>query len=119
MWHFLEKLVTVALPRIRDFQGVPDKSFDGRGNYSLGLKEQLLAVEGVPTVSRAREARIARAAMYHYDPNPDRQYCLPTCGDIGKRPLGVVKLFARRELAETTGLSPCVDCRPDLHPLAS
>ena len=57
--------------------------------------------------------------MYHYDPNPDRQYCLPTCGDIGKRPLGVVKLFARRELAETTGLSPCVDCRPDLHPLAS
>src|SRR4026207_2262118 len=34
MWHFLEKLMTVALPRIRDFQGVPDKSFDGRGNYS-------------------------------------------------------------------------------------
>ena len=91
----------------------------GYAGNRLGLKEQLLAVEGVPTVSRAREARIARAAMYHYDPNPDRQYCLPTCGDIGKRPLGVVKLFARRELAETTGLSPCVDCRPDLHPLAS
>ena len=45
MWHFLEKLVTVALPRIRDFQGVPDKSFDGRGNYSLGLKEQLVFPE--------------------------------------------------------------------------
>ena len=45
MWYFLEKLVTVALPRIRDFQGVPDKSFDGRGNYSLGLKEQLVFPE--------------------------------------------------------------------------
>jgi large subunit ribosomal protein L5 len=45
MWHFLEKLMTVALPRIRDFQGVPDKSFDGRGNYSLGLKEQLVFPE--------------------------------------------------------------------------
>ena len=45
MWHFLEKLITVALPRIRDFQGVPDRSFDGRGNYSLGLKEQLVFPE--------------------------------------------------------------------------
>ncbi len=45
MWHFLEKLVTVALPRIRDFQGVPDRSFDGRGNFSLGLKEQLVFPE--------------------------------------------------------------------------
>ena len=45
MWHFLEKLVTVALPRIRDFQGGPDKSFDGRGNFSLGLKEQLVFPE--------------------------------------------------------------------------
>ena len=45
MWHFLEKLLTVALPRIRDFQGVPDRSFDGRGNYTLGLKEQLVFPE--------------------------------------------------------------------------
>ena len=45
MWHFLEKLVTVVLPRIRDFQGVPDRSFDGRGNYSIGLKEQLVFPE--------------------------------------------------------------------------
>ena len=41
MWYFLEKLVVVALPRIRDFRGIPSKSFDGRGNYSLGLREQL------------------------------------------------------------------------------
>ena len=41
MWDFLERLTRVALPRIRDFRGVPGKSFDGRGNYSLGLREQL------------------------------------------------------------------------------
>ena len=41
MWDFLERLTRLALPRIRDFRGVPGKSFDGRGNYSLGLREQL------------------------------------------------------------------------------
>jgi large subunit ribosomal protein L5 len=41
MWDFLERLTRVALPRIRDFRGVPGKSFDGRGNYTLGLREQL------------------------------------------------------------------------------
>ena len=41
MWDFLERLTTVTLPRIRDFRGIPGKSFDGRGNYSLGLREQL------------------------------------------------------------------------------
>src|SRR5438094_623671 len=41
MWDFLERLMTLALPRIRDFRGVPSKSFDGRGNFSLGLREQL------------------------------------------------------------------------------
>ena len=41
MWDFLDRLTTLALPRIRDFRGVPGKSFDGRGNYSLGMREQL------------------------------------------------------------------------------
>jgi large subunit ribosomal protein L5 len=41
MWDFLDRLTTMALPRIRDFRGIPAKSFDGRGNYSLGLREQL------------------------------------------------------------------------------
>ena len=41
MWDFLDRLTTLALPRIRDFRGIPSKSFDGRGNYSLGLREQL------------------------------------------------------------------------------
>jgi large subunit ribosomal protein L5 len=41
MWDFLERLTSLALPRIRDFHGVPTKSFDGRGNFSLGMREQL------------------------------------------------------------------------------
>jgi large subunit ribosomal protein L5 len=41
MWDFLERTTRLALPRIRDFRGVPGRSFDGRGNYSLGLREQL------------------------------------------------------------------------------
>jgi large subunit ribosomal protein L5 len=41
MWDFMERLTMLALPRIRDFRGIPGKSFDGRGNYSLGLREQL------------------------------------------------------------------------------
>jgi large subunit ribosomal protein L5 len=45
MWHFFDKLCTVALPRIRDFQGLTPKAFDGRGNYSIGLKEQLVFTE--------------------------------------------------------------------------
>lgn len=90
----------------------------GYAGDRLGLKERLLALEGVPT-DPTRESRVARRAMYHYDPNPSRQYCLPTCGDIARRPLGQVRLFARRELAEAVGLEPCTDCRPDLHPLVA
>jgi large subunit ribosomal protein L5 len=45
MYEFLDRLLSVALPRIRDFRGVPTKSFDGRGNYSLGIREQLIFPE--------------------------------------------------------------------------
>jgi large subunit ribosomal protein L5 len=45
MYEFLDRLVTVALPRVRDFRGLSGKSFDGRGNYALGLKEQLVFPE--------------------------------------------------------------------------
>ena len=45
MYEFLDRLVTVALPRVRDFKGINDKSFDGRGNYSLGIKEQIIFPE--------------------------------------------------------------------------
>ena len=45
MYDFAEKLMTIALPRVRDFRGVSSKSFDGRGNYSMGIKEQLIFPE--------------------------------------------------------------------------
>ncbi len=45
MYQFLDKLVSIALPRVRDFQGVSKKAFDGRGNYTLGVKEQLIFPE--------------------------------------------------------------------------
>jgi large subunit ribosomal protein L5 len=45
MWALLDRLVNLALPRVRDFRGVSDKSFDGRGNYTLGLREQLIFPE--------------------------------------------------------------------------
>jgi len=45
MYEFFDKLVSIALPRVRDFRGVPTKSFDGRGNYALGIKEQLIFPE--------------------------------------------------------------------------
>jgi large subunit ribosomal protein L5 len=45
MWEFLDRLISIALPRVRDFKGISPKGFDGRGNYTLGLKDQLLFQE--------------------------------------------------------------------------
>ena len=45
MWEFLDRLFNVALPRVRDFQGINPNAFDGRGNYAMGIKEQLIFPE--------------------------------------------------------------------------
>ena len=45
MWEFVDRLITLALPAVRDFRGIPDRSFDGRGNYTLGIKEQIIFPE--------------------------------------------------------------------------
>ena len=45
MWEFLERLIVIAIPRIRDFRGLSSKSFDGRGNYSMGVREQMMFPE--------------------------------------------------------------------------
>ena len=76
MWDFLDRLVNVALPRIRDFHGIPARGFDGRGNYSLGLKEQTIFPEidlsrhGAPeqgmditVVTTAKDNKVARALL--------------------------------------------------------
>ncbi len=76
MWDFLDRLINVALPRIRDFHGVPARGFDGRGNYSLGVKEQTIFPEidlsrhGAPeqgmditVVTTAKDNKVARALL--------------------------------------------------------
>jgi large subunit ribosomal protein L5 len=79
MYEFLDRLVNIALPRVRDFRGVSPKSFDGRGNYALGLKEQLVfpevdydqvdAVRGMDIVicTTARSDAEARALLRGFD----------------------------------------------------
>ena len=79
MYEFLDRLITVALPRVRDFRGIPGKSFDGRGNFALGLKEQIVfpeidydrvdAVRGmnVVVVTTARTDPEAKALLRGFD----------------------------------------------------
>jgi len=77
MWEFLDRLMNVALPRVRDFKGVSPKGFDGRGNYTLGLKEQIIFPEidydkveritgmNVTVVTTARTDAEGRALLSH------------------------------------------------------
>jgi methylated-DNA-[protein]-cysteine S-methyltransferase len=90
----------------------------GYAGSKFGLKQRLLDLEGIRTVGAQHDSRVARHALYHYDENDQRQYCLPTCGSIARRPIGPVTLLASRERAESLGLVPCTDCRPDLHPIS-
>src|SRR3712207_6519492 len=66
MYEFLDKLVSVSLPRVRDFHGVPTKSFDGRGNYTLGVKEQLIFPEiNFDDVDKVRDRKSTRLNSSH------------------------------------------------------
>ena len=79
MYEFLDRLITVALPRVRDFRGIPGKSFDGRGNFALGLKEQIVFPEidydrvdtvrgmNVVVVTTARTDAEAKALLKGFD----------------------------------------------------
>ena len=78
MYEFLDRLVTIALPRVRDFRGVSTKSFDGRGNYTLGLRDQLIFPEidyskveklkgmNITIVTTAQDDNGARALLKHF-----------------------------------------------------
>jgi large subunit ribosomal protein L5 len=60
MWEFLDRLMNAALPRTRDFRGVPSRSFDGRGNFTLGLREQLIFPEiSYDQVDKARGLEVS------------------------------------------------------------
>jgi len=77
MWEFLDRLVSIALPRVRDFRGVSPKAFDGRGNFSLGIKEQIIfpeidydkidSVKGmnISIVTTAKQDEHARSLLRH------------------------------------------------------
>jgi methylated-DNA-[protein]-cysteine S-methyltransferase len=91
----------------------------GYSGDRVGLKRELLAVEGIRAKGKRSDSRVARDTLYHYERNDQHEYCLPTCGDIARRPIGRVTLLASRELAGSLGLVPCTSCRPDLHPLAA
>ena len=77
MWEFLDRLISVALPRVRDFRGVSPRGFDGRGNYTLGLKEQIIfpeinydridAIKGmnISFVTTAKTDEEGRALLQH------------------------------------------------------
>ena len=68
MYHFLDKLVSVALPRVRDFRGVSANSFDGRGNYTLGIKEQIIFPEiNLDKIKRVRGMDIVIVTTAHTD----------------------------------------------------
>jgi large subunit ribosomal protein L5 len=79
MYEFLDRLITVALPRVRDFRGIPGRSFDGRGNFALGLKEQIVFPEidydrvdtvrglDVVVVTTARTDAEAKALLKGFD----------------------------------------------------
>lgn len=59
MWYFLDKLLNIALPRVRDFRGIPDKGFDGRGNFTLGIKDHTIFPEiSVDNVDRIKGMNI-------------------------------------------------------------
>mgnify|MGYP000367218703 CR=1 FL=1 len=66
MYEFLDRLVTIAMPRIRDFRGIAGKGFDGRGNYNLGVKEQII-------FHRDRVRQDRRAAWDEYQHHDDRE----------------------------------------------
>jgi O-6-methylguanine DNA methyltransferase len=90
----------------------------GYAGDKLSLKERLLNLEGVHVAHARREPRIEREAMYHVADH-DNAYCLPTCGALPTLPLWRLTLFGSRDRAESAGLTPCTDCRPDLHPLSA
>ena len=88
MWEFLDRLVSIALPRIRDFRGLPPTAFDGRGNYSLGVREQIIfpeinyddvdSVRGSTSRSRPPRSRTRRrwrfcaSSAFHSSPRTTR-----------------------------------------------
>jgi large subunit ribosomal protein L5 len=73
MYEFVDRFITIALPRVRDFRGVPEKAFDGRGNYTLGLREQLIFPEiDYDKIDRIRGMEVTIVTSARTDPEARR-----------------------------------------------
>jgi large subunit ribosomal protein L5 len=92
MWEFLDRLVTLALPRVRDFKGVSDRSFDGRGNYTLGIKEQII----FPEIDIDKVDRISGLDVTFVTTAKTDEECQALLRALGMP-------FVRRETAEAQG----------------
>jgi large subunit ribosomal protein L5 len=90
MWEFVDRLVTLALPSVRDFRGVSDRSFDGRGNYTLGVKEQII----FPEINIDRVARVSGMDVTFVTTADTDEEAFALLKELGMP-------FVRRETAET------------------
>ena len=106
--------IPIAIPCHRVIGAAGDLT--GYAGSKIGLKERLLSLEGVPVGVRAH--KIDRGHMYILL-DGEVEYCVPSCGDIARKPLAEVTLFGSRRHADEAGLRPCSSCRPDLHPLSA
>ncbi len=106
--------VPIAIPCHRVIGSSGDLT--GYAGNKVTLKQRLLTLEGVPVAARGA-LHVERRAMYvRY--LAESEYCVPTCGSIGSKPLAELTLYGSRERAEAAGLTPCTSCRPDLHPIS-
>lgn len=86
MWEFLDRLMNMALPRVRDFHGVPSNAFDGRGNYSLGLTEQIIFPEiSFDSVERVRGMQINVITTARNDEEESGCSSFSACRSRGRR----------------------------------
>lgn len=79
MYEFLDRLISVALPRVRDFNGVNDKGFDGRGNYTLGVTEQII----FPEINIDKVSRIQGMDITFVTDAPTDEECLSLLKEFG------------------------------------
>jgi ribosomal protein S14 len=83
MWEFLDRLITFALPRVRDFKGVSPKAFDGKGNYTLGVKEQIIFPEiNYDTVEKVKGLNISITTTARNDEEAGRSSSTSGCRSV-------------------------------------
>ena len=96
MWEFLDRLINISLPRVRDFRGVSGRAFDGRGNYNFGIKEQII----FPEIDFDSGRRDARYGYLHHHHRQDRRRSQSAAGSLQ---LPVPQLIdAREPMAKTS-----------------